>query len=158
MTTPTPPNTNPTMPVRVEMELNQVREQILLVVPARPEMWAIVRMTASAIASRLDYSFEEVEDLRLAVTELCSSCAVGAEPGAKCELRFEVSPDRLEMTLEVGPVVDIAPEVTQDHVMTMLELSEQILLATVDSHEIEPIDNGIRRGSLRKDCDPVALR
>jgi serine/threonine-protein kinase RsbW len=156
MTAPTPPNTNPVMPVPVEM--NQVRDQILLVVPARPEMWAVVRMTASAIASRLDFSFEGIEDLRLAVTELCSSCSVDAEPSAKCEIRFEVSTDRLEMNIEVAPVTEDIAQPTQDRGMTMLELSEQILLATVDSHAIEPIESGVRHGYLRKDCDAVAPR
>ena len=157
MTTPTPPpNTNPVTPVTVEM--NQVRDQVLLVVPARPEMWAVVRMTASAIASRLEFPFEGVEDLRLAVTELCSSCAVGADTGARCDIRFEVSNDRLEMYIDVAPVSQLEAPPAQDQTMSMLELSEQILLATVDQHEINPIIGGARHGYLRKDCDPVGSR
>jgi len=35
------------------VELDQARDQVTLGVPARPEMWSIVRMTASVLAARL---------------------------------------------------------------------------------------------------------
>lgn len=155
-TPPLPPNSASTTPAPVDM--SQVRDQVTLAVPARPEMWAVVRMTASAIASRLDFTFEGIEDLRLGVTELCSSCAVEADPDARCEIRFEISNDGIEMYLEVGPVSEAAMPPPPDSGMSLLELSEQILLATVDSHTISLIENGMRRGFLRKDCDAVARR
>lgn len=139
------------------VEMNQVRDQVVLVVPARPEMWSIVRMTASVLASRLDLSFEDVEDLRLAVTELCSSCAVGAAPEAKCEARFEISSDRFELHLEISPVEEPSPT-TSESGMSMLEFAEQILRATVDNHTIDPVQDGLRHAYLCKDSAPVALR
>jgi|HubBroStandDraft_5_1064220.scaffolds.fasta_scaffold784476_1 hypothetical protein len=140
------------------VELNQVRDQVTLVVPARPEMWSIVRMTASVLASRLELTFEDVEDLRLAVTELCSSCAVGALPDATCEARFEISGDRFELHLEINPV-EVAPLPTSEEGhLSMLELSEQILLATVDDHAIDPVQDGLRHAYLCKDSTPMALR
>jgi hypothetical protein len=138
--------------------MSRVRDQVTLVVPARPEMWAVARMTASAVVSRLDFTFEGIEDLRLGVTEMCSSCAVGAEADARCDVRFEVSNDRIEMYLEVAPVSESAISPAPNQGMSLLELSEQILLATVDSHTISPVEGGIRRGYLRKDCDAVALQ
>jgi hypothetical protein len=140
------------------VDTNRVRDQVLLVVPARPEMWSIVRMTASVLAARLDLSFDGIEDLRLAVTELCSSCAVDTEVGATCDVRFEVSTDRFEMYLEVAPVRDSAPQESEPRVMSMLELSEQILRATVDSHTIDAVEDGVRRAYLCKECDPVATQ
>jgi len=140
------------------VELNQVRDQVTLVVPARPEMWSIVRMTASVLASRLELTFEDVEDLRLAVTELCSSCAVGALPDATCEARFEISGDRFELDLEISPVeATPLPTGEQGH-LSMLELSEQILRATVDEHTIDPVQDGLRHAYLCKDSTPMALR
>jgi serine/threonine-protein kinase RsbW len=139
------------------VEMNQVRDQVVLVVPARPEMWSIVRMTASVLAARLDLSFEDVEDLRLAVTELCSSCAVGASPEATCEARFEISDDRFELHLEVTPVKASSPAKSESG-MSMLELAEQILRATVDNHSIDPVQDDLRHAYLRKDSAPMALR
>jgi hypothetical protein len=142
------------------VELNQVRDQVMLVVPARPEMWSIVRMTASVLAARLELTFEEVEDLRLAVTELCSSCAIGAASNATCEVRFEISSDRFELHLDISPVEEASPSPTgeQGQHLSMLELSEQILLATVDNHAIDPVQDGLRHAYLCKDSTPMALR
>lgn len=133
-------------------------EQILLIVPARPEMWAVVRMTASAIATRLDFSFEDIEDLRLAVTELCGSCSVGAVGDAKCECRFEISDEDFEMHCEVFPVEDVEHHENEYKLMSTLELSQQILEATVDRYTIDPIENGVRHGSLCKLRGPVTLQ
>jgi hypothetical protein len=140
------------------VELNQVRDQVSLVVPARPEMWSIVRMTASVIAARLELTFEEVEDLRLAVTELCSSCAVGAASNATCEARFEISSDRFELHLDISPVEASPSPAGEEGHLSMPELSEQILLATVDDHAIDPVQDGLRHAYLCKDSTPVALR
>jgi hypothetical protein len=140
------------------VELNQVRDQVTLVVPARPYMWSIVRMTASVLAARLELTFEDVEDLRLAVTELCSSCAVGATSEATCEARFEISSDRFELHLDISPVeAEPSPTGEEGH-LSMLELSEQILRATVDNHAIDPVQDGLRRAYLCKDSTPVELR
>jgi hypothetical protein len=140
------------------VELNQVRDQVTLVVPARPEMWSIVRMTASVLASRLELTFEDVEDLRLAVTELCSSCAVGAASDATCEARFEISSDRFELDLDISPVAASPSPTGEEGRLSMLELSEQILQATVDNHTIDPVQDGLRHAYLCKDSTPVALR
>jgi hypothetical protein len=133
------------------VEMSPVRDKVVLVVPARPEMWSIVRMTASVLASRIELSFEDVEDLRLAVTELCSSCAVGASAEATCEARFEISSDRFELHLEVAPVLESPVPVADQGALGLLELSDQILRATVDSHALDPVKDGLRHGFLCKD-------
>lgn len=125
-------------------------DQVILVVPAKPEMWAIVRMTASALATRLDFSFEEVEDLRLAVTELCGSCAVDAEPSAQCECRFELFDSCLQLHCRVSPIGPADTEQEEFRLLSTLELSSQILRATVDSHEIRPLEGDVRQGFLSK--------
>ena len=137
------------------VDSDNLHDQILLVVPARPEMWAVVRMTASAIATRLDFSFEDIEDLRLAVTELCGSCSVGVLGDAKCECRFEISDDKFVMHCDVSPVEDVEPDEDEYRMMSTLELSQQILEATVDRYTIDPIENGTRHGFLCKDRGSV---
>jgi hypothetical protein len=145
-------------PIVPAIEMSPVRDQVLLVVPARPEMWSIVRMTASVLASRIELSFEDVEDLRLAVTELCSSCAVGAAAEATCEARFEISSDRFELHLDISPVESSPAPAVEQGAFDMLELSDQILQATVDSHAIDPVQGGLRHAYLCKDSTPSALR
>ncbi len=42
-------------------------------IPCKPEYVALARLTVAAIASRLDYSLEEIEDVKLAVAEACTN-------------------------------------------------------------------------------------
>ncbi|MBA2438406.1 MAG: anti-sigma B factor RsbW, partial [Acidimicrobiia bacterium] len=46
-------------------------EQVRLVMPATPELLRVARLTAAGLASRLGFSFDEVEDVKIAVDELC---------------------------------------------------------------------------------------
>jgi hypothetical protein len=126
-------------------------EVILLVVPARAEMWSVVRITASTLAAKLDFSFDGIEDLRLAVTEICGTCALGAGADADCECRFILSGDRLEMHCQVFPIVANSRPRREPRLLSKFELSAQILEATVDDHRIEPVsETGVRRGFLCK--------
>lgn len=123
-------------------------------------MWPIVRLTASALASQFDFAFDEIEDIRLAVTELCSSCAFDSEADATSECRFGISDNQFEMSCTVSPVSggdNVAGD--EDHpLIGILELSLQILRATVDEFSIPPAENRTRTGYLRKERVPVALR
>ena len=44
-------------------------DQIVLTVPAKPEYAMVIRLTASAIASRAEFSMDEIEDIKAAVAE-----------------------------------------------------------------------------------------
>ena len=43
-----------------------------LKVPANPEYVGVVRLAVSALVSRLNFSFEEIEDIKLSVAEACT--------------------------------------------------------------------------------------
>lgn len=45
---------------------------LVLKIPGKPEYVGVVRLTISGVASRLQFSYEDVEDLKLAVAEACS--------------------------------------------------------------------------------------
>lgn len=130
-------------------------EVVFLVVPARPDMWSVVRIMASTLAARLEFSFDHIEDLRLAVTEICRSCALDADVNADCECRFILSADSLELHCRVAPI-RLAFSQPEPHLLSKLELAGQILQATVDEHRIEPVSNGgVRTGFLCKQRVPV---
>ncbi len=51
-------------------------------IPSKPEWVAVARLAVAAIANRLPFSVEEIEDLKLAIAEGCTICiqhGVGSE-------------------------------------------------------------------------------
>src|SRR5690349_4769507 len=102
-----------------------MQDEVRLAVPAVPELIRLVRVTATGLASRAGFSLDEVEDLRLAIDELCHA-VVGAH-GA---------PGRLDVSFVVsGPGLAVHG-VIEDHggavIHPLSELSDHILGALVD--------------------------
>lgn len=46
---------------------------IEMIVPSKPEYLAVVRLAISGIAHRMGYTYEEIEDIKLAITEACTN-------------------------------------------------------------------------------------
>jgi len=70
---------------------------IELTLPARVEYISVARLTVSGIANRMGLSFDEIEDLKLAVGEACTNAvqhAYGGENGT-LSITCEVYPDRI---------------------------------------------------------------
>lgn len=56
------------------MAMAQAQESLIeLTIPRRPEFLRIVRLVVSGYLSRLDISFDEVENMKVAVSEACNS-------------------------------------------------------------------------------------
>ena len=105
---------------------------VRLVVPASPEYLRLVRLTAAGMASRLGFTFDEVEDLRIAVDELCFHLLGDADddPSAadrSMDLIYSAGPDFITITGRTG---------LSGAVHEPSDLSEQILDALVDEHEV----------------------
>ena len=119
---------------------------VRLVVPAAPEYLRLVRLTAAGLASRLGFTFDEVEDLRIAVDELCFHLLGEAdEPGPfgdprTMDLVYSAGGDFITITGRTSRTGDV-PEPS--------DLSEQILDALVDEHEVSG-SNGTISFRLRK--------
>lgn len=126
-------------------------DHVELDLPVRPELWALARISASAIAARLDFGVDAVEDLRLAIDELCNSCAAGATPDSRLSLEYLWGEDLVHVVCTVAPAADAGS--SADDVHAELELSGRILDALVDEHDIGDVSDGIRRGWLTK-CRP----
>ncbi len=59
-------------PHSADLETDPETETVQLVIPCRPEYVGVARLAVLGIASRLPFSYDEVEDVRLAVGEACS--------------------------------------------------------------------------------------
>lgn len=76
-------------------------DHVRITVPARDEFARTVRLTAAALASRMDMSLDDVEDVRIGVEEAYLLALRCVEPGAPVTFDFGVGDD--EFSLEVGP-------------------------------------------------------
>jgi hypothetical protein len=116
-----------------------------LSIPVQADLVVLARLAAATVGSRAGFDVEEVEDLRLAVDELCVSL-VGEGAGGRLSLRF-VRGDRVVevscMHHPDGIAADDGPGADPDG------LSATILDALVDEHG-EDARDGQRRMWLRK--------
>lgn len=66
---------------------------IQLTIPAKAEYLDIVRLTLYGIASKAGFSFEEIEDMKVAVAEACNNSILHAYPNKEAgsvEISFEL--------------------------------------------------------------------
>lgn len=123
-------------------------DRVELVFPARGDLVVLARLVSSAISVRAGFDIEELEDLRLAVGELCLLALQGSD-AHRGELRveFTCSTAALDISctlISAGPLPDAWSGGAE-----VLELSEQILAALVDEYGRDDQD-GMARAWLRK--------
>jgi serine/threonine-protein kinase RsbW len=124
-------------------------EIVELTIPVQADLVVLARLTAATVASRADFDIEEIEDLRLAVDELCASLAQTGGNG-RLDLQFSSDDGQIEVSCSYR-VGSIAPNATNEG--SLGELSVRILDALVDEHGQEMAD-GHRRAWLRKRRTP----
>ncbi len=117
-----------------------------LSVPALPEVLSLPRLAAAAIAARVGFDLEAVEDVRLATEELCLAALDGRGPG-RLHLRFVAYPSSLEVACTFEPADGSAPSPSRGKLAA--ELTEQLLGALADEHGTD-LDHGQTRVWFRK--------
>jgi serine/threonine-protein kinase RsbW len=124
-------------------------DRIELRFPARGDLIVLARLVTSAISARAGFDIEELEDLRLAVGELCLLTLQGTDARSGGDLCLELTMlgDAISVvcTLERAAAA-VAPGPEGDEIAL---LSERILDALVDEHGRESQD-GSARAWLRK--------
>ena len=106
-------------------------------------------MTVGAVAARAEMAVDDIEDLRLAIDELCLS-AVGDQRDGRLELRYDWDPSGMEVSCTFRPSGSAArrpatEDLDGDNVGALpTDLSERILDALVDEHGRDEVDGGER--------------
>jgi serine/threonine-protein kinase RsbW len=80
--------------------MNTSVDYIEMNIPAKPEYVSIVRLTLSGISSKMGYSYDDIEDLKIAVSEACTNAVQHAYKtlsSGDVSIRFGVHEDRLEV-------------------------------------------------------------
>jgi serine/threonine-protein kinase RsbW len=78
--------------------------------PADRAYVAVLRMTTAALAARLDFTLDDIEDLRMAVGEASAILLDRARPGGQLIARYLLGEDRIEVEVSVDAVSPAPPE------------------------------------------------
>jgi serine/threonine-protein kinase RsbW len=112
------------------------QDEVRLTVPATPEFLRLARVTATGLASRLGFTYDEVEDLRLAIDELCFALIGTKGKVGIVNLHYRVAADGLA----VEGVGRFDEDVANGPALS--EFSQQILRALVDDYGVSRDDDG----------------
>ncbi len=108
-------------------------DDVVLTMPARPTYARVVRLAATGLAARLGYGYDDVEDLRIGVGEMCNLLCDGA--GRVVRMRFTLTADRIDIdAVLIGRESDLTPG----------PLSWQILRAVLSDLAVDPAAPRIR--------------
>lgn len=112
-------------------------------IPAAPQYLQVVRLVAAGLASRLRFTIDDIEDLKIAVDELAAYLTGAQGRDGLLEITFSVEDDRIEIegTGKFDGDVKIRTELT--------DFSRQILMTVADEAWLQQ-DNGIPKFGLTK--------
>lgn len=117
-----------------------------LKIPCKPEYVGVTRLTILGVASRMKFSYDEVEDVRLAVGESCTSSVDRAEknnrPDAQIVLKSEIHPDRLIIDIIDDAGSRIPEEAETEGDLEPENIGALLVTLLVDEVEVYRLDTG----------------
>ena len=106
----------------------ETKDHVKVCMPAEGAYLSVLRTATAGLAARLDFTLDEIEDLRIAVDEACAMLLPQAIPGTNLECDFDLGTE--EMTITVS-VVAAQPRMPTRDTFAWTVLSA--LAGTVDS-------------------------
>ena len=84
-----------------QAERETARDQVKVTMPAEGAYLSVLRTATAGLAARLDFTLDEIEDLRIAVDEACAMLLSQAIPGTHLECAFDLDSDQMTITVSV---------------------------------------------------------
>ncbi len=84
-------------------------EEVELRLPADSAFLSVLRTATAGLAARLDFTLDEIEDLRIAVDEACALLLPDAVPGGSLVCRFGLQPGAIDVTVSAETRTGTAP-------------------------------------------------
>ena len=119
----------------------------MLRLPAQGAYLSVLRTATASLASRLDFTLDDIEDLRIAVDEACAMLLSQAVAGANLECAFELSGDAIAVSVSV-PTVDGEAPSRDTFAWTVLTALAGEVDAQVDAEKVVTISLHKRRAEL----------
>ncbi|HEX4903336.1 MAG TPA: hypothetical protein VFV42_11040 [Acidimicrobiales bacterium] len=111
------------------------RDTVRLTIPASLPFVRLPRVAIAGLATRSGFSYDEVEDLRLAVGEVCQVLLDGADRAGNLTIDFTVARGAMRVEVSLAGIPGPGDGLAE-------RLAEQILAATVG--KLEVADDGRR--------------
>ena len=109
--------------------LSGVRDAVTVRLPATSAYLSVLRTATAGLAARLDFTLDEIEDLRIAVDEACAMLLAQAVPDVDLECEFELSGDAMRVAVS-APTADGREPARDTFAWTVLNA----LAGEVDAH------------------------
>jgi serine/threonine-protein kinase RsbW len=100
-------------------DLRETQDQVTVRLPAEGAYLSVLRTATAGLAARLDFTLDEIEDLRIAVDEACAMLLNQAVPGANLECAFTLGRDVMTIAVSV-PCLAPEPPATDTFAWTVL--------------------------------------
>jgi serine/threonine-protein kinase RsbW len=114
------------------------RDTVELRIPAKAEWVAVARLAVAAVASRSDFSLEDIEDIRLAIAEACTSVIRDAQPWDHIAIHCETEPTELVVSVRGGKGTAIRADARSEQGLGIL-----IIQSLMDSVEYRLERDGV---------------
>ena len=88
----------------------EIEDAVEIRLPADSAYLSILRTATAGLAARLDFTLDEIEDLRIAVDEACAMLLPHAVDTAQLTCRFHLDPATLEVTVTIPTTRGQLPE------------------------------------------------
>jgi serine/threonine-protein kinase RsbW len=122
-------------------------EVVRLVLPATSRFLRIARLTAAGVAGDLGFGLQDVEDLRVAIDELCAALIEDADPKAELEIAYRIDGRVLEID-GWCPHASAPPE--------LHPVAQELLSMTADDFRLEAGDGGRRFHLVKRRSDDAS--
>jgi serine/threonine-protein kinase RsbW len=122
-------------------------DTISISIPASPEHLKVVRLVVAGVASRLKFTIDDIEDLKIAVDEMSAYLTGAQGREGTLDITFEIHDDRIEIggTGHFTPGTKVRTDLT--------EMSRMILETVVDDATLVQED-GVPSFRLTKTKQP----
>ena len=137
---------------RPARDLSDETAMVTLTIPCAPEYVGTARLTILGVASRMGFSYDQVEDIRLAVGEACANAIERASHlkvgNPLITIRSLVESAKLTVEVEdhtdapAGEGVDPSKPIAEIESMNSQELGALLMEILVDEVSVEPTQGG----------------
>jgi serine/threonine-protein kinase RsbW len=82
-------------------DIREARDQVTVSMPAEGAYLSVLRTATAGLAARLDFTLDEIEDLRIAVDEACAMLLGQVVPGTGLDCTFTLGRDLMTISVSV---------------------------------------------------------